>query len=174
MSAAAAWALCLLWAASPADLPAADGGPPETAETVLPVRTLTLAWTHSIERVRWEEVYELLSPAEAGRRCAPVPRGALCPQRARVRGSGAGMEPAPGAVRRDGWYEWAPAPAPVDALRLMHSAHAADYTLCLDGTCRPLPAWMRDPAPGDGVVRLRACPADTGQVRPTPAAGTSG
>ncbi|MFN4104013.1 MAG: DUF1850 domain-containing protein [Tepidimonas sp.] len=188
MAGPATWALCLLWAVSAADLPTPDGGPPLGTEVVLPARTVTLAWTHSIERVRWEESYTLLAPTDTGQRCAPARNGALCPQWARVRGSGAGMEPAPDAVWRDGGYEWSPPPVALPALRLMHSAYTADYTLCLDGPCRPLREWVaRDGASADhaadtadaGAVRLRPCrvgdggPATEG-VRPTPAAKTSG
>ena len=86
MAGPTAWALCLLWAASAADLPPTDGGPPLGAEVVLRARTVTLAWTHSIERVRWEESYTLLAPTDTGQRCAPARDGALCPLWARVRG----------------------------------------------------------------------------------------
>lgn len=184
MAGPTAWALCLLWAASAADLPPTDGGPPLGAEVVLRARTVTLAWTHSIERVRWEESYTLLAPTDTGQRCAPARDGTLCPLWARVRGSGAGMEPAPDAVWRDGGYEWSPPPAALPALRLMHSAYTADYTLCLDGRCRPLREWA-GPVPSGasasdaGVVRLRPCratgdgPASGGVIRSTPAAKRS-
>ncbi|MDM7456461.1 MAG: DUF1850 domain-containing protein [Tepidimonas sp.] len=178
------WALCLLWAASAADLPPTDEGPPLRAEVVLVGRTMTLAWTHSIEHVRWEESYALLAPTDTGQRCPPARDGALCPLWARVRGSGAGMEPAPDAVWRDGGYEWSPPPVALPALRLMHSAYTADYTLCLDGQCRVLREWAT-PVPSGAsasdaaAVRLRPCrmtdddPAAR-RVRPPPATKTPG
>lgn len=171
MAAAVVWGLCLAWAANVADLPDTQGT--ATADEVaLPARNLTLAWTHSIERVRWEERYTVLAPGDSGARCAPLPNGALCPLQARVVGSGAGMEPAPHARWRAGGYEWAPAPTPLPALRLMHSAHAADYRLCVDATCRPLAAWRSHAGPntgssGDEMVRLRPCPLPS--YAPTPA-----
>ncbi len=178
---AATWLLCLAWAASPADWgDAAPARAPQRGEAVLALpRTLQLAWTHSVERVRWQEWYAPTLPPQ------PVGWRAL---RARVQGSGAGMEPAPHAVWRAGGYEWTPPDAPLPALRLMASDFTADYTLCLDDDCRPLRAWLTvaQPTPiadntpnaapseplgvagaSSGVaaaVRLRPCPA------PTPAA----
>lgn len=176
MAAAVMWGLCLAWAASAADLPDTHGSA-TTDEVALPARDLTLAWTHSIERVRWEERYAVVAPADTGARCAPLPHGALCPTQARVVGSGAGMEPAPHARWRSGGYEWAPAPTPLAALRLMHSVHAADYTLCVDGTCRPLTAWRAHAGQAagtsvGGVVRLRPCPPPGQAPMPAPAAHT--
>ncbi|MBD3763886.1 MAG: DUF1850 domain-containing protein [Rhodobacterales bacterium] len=55
----------------------------------LAVSGFTLDWTHSVERVRWEEDWAVSSTA-------------LRPVRGRIRGSGAGMEVPPGAVLRDG------------------------------------------------------------------------
>lgn len=162
MAAALVWGLCLAWAANVADLPDTQGTA-TAGEVALPARDITLAWTHSIERVRWEERYAVLAPADTGARCAALPHGALCPTWARVVGTGAGMEPAPNARWRAGGYEWAPVPEPLPALRLMHSAHAADYTLCVDETCRPLAAWRAQAGRAAGtsvdeVVRLRPCP----------------
>ena len=172
---ASGWALCLLWAASAATLPPnTDGAPPTAHEAVHSARQITLAWMHTIERTRWEERYDLVGPGNADGPCPPAPNGALCPRWVRVRGSGAGMEPAPHATWRDGGYEWAPPPVPVAALRLMRSPHAADYTLCLDGRCLPLTAWLPKAAPPDGVVRLRACPAGGAPLTQTPATKTSG
>ncbi len=50
----------------------------------LPVSQFTLRWTHSIEKVEWAEDYE-------------VAGAWLHLSRARIRGSGAGMEPPPGS-----------------------------------------------------------------------------
>ena len=55
----------------------------------LPVAEFTLAWDHSVEKVRWEEDYR-------------VTAAGLLLGEARVRGSGAGMEPPANAVLRDG------------------------------------------------------------------------
>ncbi|GAB1412978.1 MAG: hypothetical protein AMXMBFR31_02890 [Candidatus Desulfobacillus denitrificans] len=93
--------------------------------TTLAVDAFTLAWTHSIEKIRWEEDWRL-----AGGRLELV--------EARIRGSGAGMEPPAGAVLENGVWRYRPATAPLARLRLANSAFTADYELCFDGRCRPL------------------------------------
>jgi hypothetical protein len=50
---------------------------------VLAVNAFTLSWIHSIEKIRWEEDWR-------------IEAGALVIDEARIRGSGAGMEPPPG------------------------------------------------------------------------------
>ena len=115
---------------------------PQAAQRFVPTRGFTLAWTHSIEKIRWEEDYRVQRDA-AGR-----PRLVL--KTARIRGSGAGMEPPPGAQRRDGWYEYAPADQPQGALRLTRSPYTADYDWCVSGHCAPLGRLL----PQDGGVTL--------------------
>lgn len=133
---AAALGVCLALAAQPAALPA-----------FVSVQQFTLAWTHSIEKTRWEEDYEVALSGGAPTLVAVA---------ARVKGSGAGMEPPPGAVLRGGWYEFAPASRELAELPLRRSPYAADYELCADGGCRPLSALL--PSDG-GVTRLTACRA---------------
>jgi hypothetical protein len=154
----AAAALCLLWAASTADLPASLPPQAEHGEHCLAAQHIALIWTHSIERVRWEEHYQLHTPAApAGRPgCASAVQPGLCPTRARVLGSGAGMEPpAEASYHAHGW-EWAPAAVLQPALVLAHSGYTADYTLCIDDRCAPLAQWLpRHHAHDAGVVQLR-------------------
>ncbi|HEX7436193.1 MAG TPA: DUF1850 domain-containing protein, partial [Caldimonas sp.] len=58
----------------------------------LATQAFTLAWTHSIEKVRWEEDYR-------------VEGTALRLVEARVHGHGAGMEPPPGSrLEGDVWH----------------------------------------------------------------------
>ena len=91
----------------------------------LPIQAFTLAWTHSIEKIRWEEDYRIES-------------GGLVLKEARIRGSGAGMEPPQGAVLRNGTWHYRPALPSLPRLRLARSPYTADYTLCWDGRCRPM------------------------------------
>ena len=115
-----------------------------TAPVFVPVEHFTLAWTHSIEKVRWEEDYAVrLGDALS----APPVLQALT---ARVRGSGAGMEPPPDAVLRDGWYGYTPRTVSPQGLRLTRSAFTADYDWCVDGRCAPLAALL----PSDGDITL--------------------
>ena len=63
--------------------------------TVLAASLFTLAWTHSVEKIDWQEDWRL------------TPSG-LEIVVARVKGSGAGMEPSPDAVLKDGWWTYVP------------------------------------------------------------------
>jgi hypothetical protein len=114
------------------------------AVVALALQTFTLAWTHSIEKIRWEEDWRV-----DGARLVLV--------EARVRGSGAGMEPPAGSILENGVWRYDPHMPPLEVVRLTHSHYAAGYELCHDGGCTPL----ADAAPlardGD-VIELRACP----------------
>ncbi|MBI3505472.1 MAG: DUF1850 domain-containing protein [Proteobacteria bacterium] len=108
----------------------------------VPASDFTLAWTHSIEKVRWEEDWQV-----RGDRIVPIA--------ARVRGGGAGMEPPADAVLRDGWFHYVPHVSPLTHVTLSRRGFAADYELCWDGACRPMAAVL---APGpDGTTDLFAC-----------------
>ena len=118
------------------------------APVFVPTERFTLAWTHSIEKVRWEEDYGVaLAPA-------PDAKPALQALAARVRGSAAGMEPPDDARLVNGWYTYTPQISHPAELRLTRSEFTADYELCLLGPCQPLSAWL--PSDG-GVTRLSAC-----------------
>jgi hypothetical protein len=113
------------------------------AVVVLALQGFTLAWTHSIEKIRWEEDWRI-----EGDRLVLV--------EARVRGSGAGMEPPAGSVLRDGVWHYDPHLPPLETLRLTHSSYAADYELCSGERCTPLAAAAPRAGNGD-VIELRAC-----------------
>ncbi|WP_077036863.1 DUF1850 domain-containing protein [Pelomonas sp. KK5] len=117
----------------------------------------TLAWTHSIEKIRWEEDYR-------------VEAGALLLTEARIRGSGAGMEPPDGArLDAQGVWHYRPALPPLPALRLTQSPYTAGYELCHDGRCRPLADFM--PGLQDGVIVAAPCSSES-TTRPSSAATT--
>jgi len=111
----------------------------------LPVAAFTLAWTHSVEKTRWEEHYRI-----DGER--------LVLDEARVQGSGAGMEPAAGAAWRDGAWRWTPALAPLAVLRLTASSYSADYELCSERGCSSLQS-LSGPLADGTVVCAAACAA---------------
>jgi hypothetical protein len=120
----------------------------------------TLAWTHSIEKTRWEEDY----------RVTTTPSGlALEAVQSRIKGSAAGMEPPPDARLVDDWYAYTPNVRVLTELRLSRSEFAADHELCTGGVCRPLATWL-GPAQG-GTALVRPCT----NIRPSrPASGSSG
>lgn len=105
----------------------------------------TLSWTHSVEKIRWEEDYT------------------IHPQHlelvaARIRGSGAGMEIPEDAHYNNGAWEYHPAVAPLPRLTLAASQYAGDYDLCIDGQCQPLTRYTRGASP----VELFACRKPSG------------
>lgn len=108
---------------------------------VVPAASFTLAWQHSVEKVAWEEDY-LVAGAW------------LYATGARVRGSGAGMEPPEGSVLARGAWHYRPAQRWLRELTLARSAFAPDYRLCIDGRCRPLSDWIPIAA---GATTLRPC-----------------
>ena len=109
----------------------------------LATHAFTLAWTHSIEKVRWEEDYR-------------IENGRLRLVEARITGSGAGMEPPPGSLLRNGVWHYTPDLAPLAELRLTHSDFTAGYDLCFDNGCTPLAHYAPEAVSGD-VIRVSAC-----------------
>lgn len=105
---------------------------------------VTVAWTHSVEKTRWEERYAI-----SGKSLTLV--------EARVQAMGAGMEPAADAVLRDGWWRWTPQAEPLTQLRLTYSTFAQDYTICAGQRCNSLRELV-GPALDEGqVVNLQPC-----------------
>ncbi|KAA2235025.1 DUF1850 domain-containing protein [Salinarimonas soli] len=105
--------------------------------------TATLAWTHSVERIAWEEVWQA------------TPQGVVL-REARVRGSGAGMEPPPEAVLRDGIWTWAPRVPPQERIVLRRSGATADWRICTGAGCRTMDTLV--PPDADPVI-LTTCEA---------------
>lgn len=112
----------------------------------LPLSEFTLAWQHSVEKIRWEEDYRI---GAAG----------LVLDAARVRGSGAGMDIPEDAVLRDGSWHYRPQLPPLQPLRLGRSSadSVGDYQLCTDRRCRPFADWLGPPVARQPVVELWSC-----------------
>jgi len=109
----------------------------------LSVAAFTLAWTHSIEKVEWQEDWRV------------TPEGLELVQ-ARVKGSGAGMEPPAGARLIDGWFQWRPKRVPMPEVVLANSGAAGEWRLCDDGRCRTLSEIFERPVGAD-VTTMHAC-----------------
>ncbi len=115
-----------------------------TAVLALQAEAFTLGWTHSTAQTRWEEDWSL----DASK---------LTLHRARVRGSGAGMEPPEGAALADGWWVWTPTLPPQPELVLAASGATGNgWTLCIPGRCLELGA---EPGP---PIRIAPCPGAGG------------
>jgi hypothetical protein len=110
----------------------------------LAVAAFTLAWTHSVEKVEWQEDWRITS------------KGLELVQ-ARVKGSGAGMEPPPEARLVDGWFQWNPARAAMPEVVLGNSGAAGEWRLCGEGSCRTLSEILGQPV-GAHTTTMRACP----------------
>jgi hypothetical protein len=109
----------------------------------LSIAAFTLVWTHSIEKVDWQEDWRV------------TPKGLELVQ-ARVKGSGAGMEPPPEARLVDGWFQWGPARAPMPQVVLGNSGAAGEWRLCSDGRCRTLSEIFGHPV-GANVIEMSVC-----------------
>lgn len=110
----------------------------------LAVAVFTLAWTHSIEKTEWQEDWRV------------TPQG-LELITARVKGSGAGMEPAPEARLVDGWFQW-PVTRPAQREVLLgNSGLAGEWWLCSEGNCRSLSEIVGH-AIGARPTTLSSCP----------------
>ena len=106
------------------------------------VASFTLAWLHSVEKVRWEEDWR-------------VEGAELVLVEARVRGSGAGMEPPPGARFEHGVWRY-PGALRTAHLDVAHSPYTSGYELCLTGRCGPLAAHLPG-LPDNATIRLAPC-----------------
>lgn len=112
--------------------------------TAFALTAFTLTWTHTVERTAWEEDWRVTGDG-------------LVLIEARIKGSGAGMEPPPSA-RFDGtWWRYSPALPPQQRLLLAHSAAPnSRWSLCWEGGCSELAARDND---GEPLV-LSACPRE--------------
>ena len=110
----------------------------------LALAAFTLAWTHSVEKVEWQEDWSI-----AGDRLALV--------QARVKGSGAGMEPAGEARLVGGWFQWSPSRPPLLEIVLGNSGAAGEWRICSSGQCRT-PSEIFERPVGVDVIRMSVCP----------------
>ncbi|MDM4765702.1 DUF1850 domain-containing protein [Pelomonas sp. SE-A7] len=116
-------------------------------EVKLPIRSFTLRWQHSIEKTEWAEDYEIAGPW-------------LLLSQARIRGSGAGMEPPADAVLIQGVWHYRPADRWRRELLLARSGFTPDHELCFAGRCRPISHWLPQDDGRQGATVLRACPKE--------------
>jgi len=85
----------------------------------------SLHWTHSVEKVIWQEDWVI---EDAGLRLVT----------ARIKGSGAGMEPDDSARLIDGWWQWQPDKAVPELVLAASGATGGGWQLCAAGQCREL------------------------------------
>lgn len=105
---------------------------------------IMLRWTHSVQKVAWEEDYRRADHS-------------LELVAARVRGTGAGMEPPADAVFRDGAWHYTPSLLPLPGITLRHSPHADPYIICNDTLCQPVSDWLPG-LPEEAILKITPCP----------------
>ncbi|WP_312958513.1 DUF1850 domain-containing protein [Stutzerimonas nitrititolerans] len=110
----------------------------------VPTPTFTLAWNHTIEKIRWEEDYRV------------TPDGLLLGE-ARIKGSGAGMDAPDDAELRDGSWHYRRQLPPMQPLRVGRTPEAGDYQLCFEGTCQALSEWLGPPTAERPALELWSC-----------------
>ncbi len=115
------------------------------------VKTLTvgafmLSWVHSVEKIEWQEDWRV------------TPQGLEIVE-ARVKGSGAGMEPSPDARLIGGWFRWKPQLPKLPEVALGNSGLAGEWNICIDGKCQQISAILGRPV-GTNVTTMSVCKGD--------------
>ncbi len=114
----------------------------------LPVSAFTLAWSHSVEKTRWEEDWRI-----EGDRLVLI--------QARVQGSGAGMEVPDGAVLDGAYWRWTPDLPPHGGLTLGRAPGVPSHEICTGRGCLPLERLVGRGRPGE-PAGLAPCPGALG------------
>lgn len=105
------------------------------------VSAFSLSWTHSVEKVTWQEDWQL-----QGQHLQIV--------NARVKGSGAGMEPGEHAQLINGWWQWKPSlPVQTELVLATSGMTVSAWSLCPQGLAcvslgevagKPIKLWVCD------------------------------
>lgn len=104
--------------------------------SVIAAQAFTLAWTHTVEKTDWEEDWRL-KPATS----------MLELETARIKGSGAGMEPPDDARLVNGWWQYQPRSVQLRELHLANNGgEAGAWRICVQGACRALPSGPGTPS----------------------------
>jgi len=94
--------------------------------TVIAASVFSLSWMHSVQKSEWHEEWQV------------TPTGLVLTE-ARVKGSGAGMEPPEGSRLIDGWWVYTPKlPAQETVLLASSGLTGGGWRLCASGQCLDL------------------------------------
>lgn len=118
----------------------------------LSTTVFTLSWIHSVQKTEWQEDWRL-----GGQNRLEIVE-------ARIKGSGAGMEPPDGAVLEDGYWTYRPNLPPRNELVLASSgATPSAWTVCANDSCIDLFS------PDNTPVKISYCsdePSEDGLSQP--------
>jgi len=112
----------------------------------LAVASFMLSWTPPAENTEWQEDWRV------------TPQGLEIVE-ARVKGSGAGMEPLPDAPLIGGWFRWKPRLPLLPEVALRNSGLAGEWRLCTGGKCQDFSAILGRPI-GAAVTTMSVCKPD--------------
>jgi len=94
--------------------------------TTIAISLFTLSWTHSVEKIEWQENWR-------------INKSNLEIVEARIKGSGAGMDPPENAVLKNGWYVYKPQIGQIKELNLSTSnTDLVNWKICFSGNCTDL------------------------------------
>lgn|SRR6056300_942277 len=94
--------------------------------TTVAISLFTLSWTHSVEKIEWQENWR-------------INNSNLEIVEARIKGSGAGMDPPENAVLKNGWYVYKPQIGQIKELNLSTSnTDLVNWKICFNGNCTVL------------------------------------
>ena len=94
--------------------------------TTVAISLFTLSWTHSVEKIEWQENWR-------------INNSNLEIVEARIKGSGAGMDPPEKAVLKNGWYVYKPQIGQIKELNLSTSnTDLVNWKICFSGNCTVL------------------------------------
>jgi len=94
--------------------------------SIFAVSLFTLSWTHSVEKIEWQEDWKITDSQ-------------LEIVAARVQGSGAGMDPPEGSKFEGGWWVYKPNKLSVKELLLSTSnTNLENWKICFNGNCQIL------------------------------------
>ena len=110
--------------------------------TVLATQAFTLMWMHSVEKVEWQEDWRM------------TPAG-LEILEARIKGSGAGMEPPDDSVLQGEWWVYHPRLDPLPEIVLARSG-VGQWQICFKTECESIEESSTDMSP----AVLQPCPAE--------------
>ncbi|MGO4909085.1 DUF1850 domain-containing protein [Pseudorhodobacter sp. W20_MBD10_FR17] len=91
----------------------------------LPTPDFTLRWTHSVEKIDWVESWRINGQS-------------LTLTGVKIKGSGAGMEPADDAKLENGWWVWQPNTTVPKLTLAASGATGSGWHFCTDSGCQDL------------------------------------